>query len=372
MTALHSCAADAGGEAEEWVTDDEWGMPAYNGSQTTYAHPPQVMPMPWFAQDGIAALAASPQAPPVGGVFVPSSGWHWLNRGGAFSPPAPGVGQSPPGPDFCRFGTGAFVSRPTNESASRRPNFGTAPNAVPHSSFALLEMAQERSTGDEPTEAQRVHHPEVWTRNGHLEAHLLRAESQAGAAFARRSREARVPLGGAGLDIDVGRRAAAGLFPLRTSTRHSASETDSGSDADYSDLEDDPGSFFRALYGENTSEEDFDSDSETGGSLPPDELMPETTCGPECSAFCSICLEACEEGQRMRTVLACGHQFHADCIEKWLVRREWCPNCRTYVDESRKNAIHDRYLIPFPVPWIRSFRERNREASSPLPQLPQL
>ncbi len=44
---------------------------------------------------------------------------------------------------------------------------------------------------------------------------------------------------------------------------------------------------------------------------------------------CSICLEECEETQRLRViVLPCDHRFHSKCLKKWLRRGSpTCPLC---------------------------------------------
>ena len=39
---------------------------------------------------------------------------------------------------------------------------------------------------------------------------------------------------------------------------------------------------------------------------------------------CSICLSESE----CNHTLYCGHQFHEECIEKWLEENNTCPNCR--------------------------------------------
>lgn len=54
---------------------------------------------------------------------------------------------------------------------------------------------------------------------------------------------------------------------------------------------------------------------------------PEATCGQECNVFCTVCQESCVEGQQIRTVVVCGHQFHGACLERWLRNRPVCPNC---------------------------------------------
>ncbi|KAF7087772.1 hypothetical protein CFC21_090935 [Triticum aestivum] len=51
---------------------------------------------------------------------------------------------------------------------------------------------------------------------------------------------------------------------------------------------------------------------------------------------CAICLAEFAEGDAVRAMPACGHGFHARCIERWLAvptsaagsRRPSCPTCR--------------------------------------------
>ncbi|OEL17327.1 hypothetical protein BAE44_0021654, partial [Dichanthelium oligosanthes] len=44
---------------------------------------------------------------------------------------------------------------------------------------------------------------------------------------------------------------------------------------------------------------------------------------------CAICLAECEDGEEV-SVMPCshGHEFHPDCIAKWLGCRNMCPLCR--------------------------------------------
>ncbi|CAN0901025.1 NEP1-interacting protein 1 [Linum grandiflorum] len=46
---------------------------------------------------------------------------------------------------------------------------------------------------------------------------------------------------------------------------------------------------------------------------------------------CSICLQDFEGGELAKQVPGCGHCFHADCLDKWLLRNASCPMCRTFV-----------------------------------------
>lgn len=45
---------------------------------------------------------------------------------------------------------------------------------------------------------------------------------------------------------------------------------------------------------------------------------------------CTICLESVKEGEYIR-YLKCGHGFHKDCIDKWLLLQRICPYCRDIV-----------------------------------------
>lgn len=55
---------------------------------------------------------------------------------------------------------------------------------------------------------------------------------------------------------------------------------------------------------------------------------PEAACEKECTVYCSICQDQCGEGQQIRTIVVCGHQYHSDCLEQWLRNRPVCPNCQ--------------------------------------------
>ncbi|KAL6629330.1 hypothetical protein ACP70R_029095 [Stipagrostis hirtigluma subsp. patula] len=48
------------------------------------------------------------------------------------------------------------------------------------------------------------------------------------------------------------------------------------------------------------------------------------------AAECAICLSEFVDGDAVRVMPACGHGFHARCIERWLAggRRSSCPTCR--------------------------------------------
>jgi Ring finger domain len=43
---------------------------------------------------------------------------------------------------------------------------------------------------------------------------------------------------------------------------------------------------------------------------------------------CVICLTEFEEGEEIRKLPQCGHEFHVGCIDQWLRSRSSCPSCR--------------------------------------------
>lgn len=50
--------------------------------------------------------------------------------------------------------------------------------------------------------------------------------------------------------------------------------------------------------------------------------------------LCAVCLEAACAGERWRALPACGHAFHAACVDRWLARAAACPVCRAAVSAS--------------------------------------
>lgn len=46
---------------------------------------------------------------------------------------------------------------------------------------------------------------------------------------------------------------------------------------------------------------------------------------------CAICLTEFGDGDLMRVLPQCGHIFHVDCIDTWLLSHSSCPSCRQLV-----------------------------------------
>ncbi|XP_057439814.1 NEP1-interacting protein 1-like [Lotus japonicus] len=53
-------------------------------------------------------------------------------------------------------------------------------------------------------------------------------------------------------------------------------------------------------------------------------------CNKSC---CSICFQDFEDEELVRILPKCGHIFHLECIDKWLVQQGSCPMCRTFVSD---------------------------------------
>jgi hypothetical protein len=51
---------------------------------------------------------------------------------------------------------------------------------------------------------------------------------------------------------------------------------------------------------------------------------------------CSICLTSLCPGESIRQLGTCGHAFHRECIDLWLLRRADCPLCKTEVCSNQR------------------------------------
>ncbi|CAI5471906.1 unnamed protein product [Closterium sp. Yama58-4] len=47
------------------------------------------------------------------------------------------------------------------------------------------------------------------------------------------------------------------------------------------------------------------------------------------SSECTVCLSDFNEGELIRFLWPCEHQFHVTCIDHWLATKTTCPVCRT-------------------------------------------
>ncbi|KAL8027072.1 hypothetical protein ABFX02_14G071900 [Erythranthe guttata] len=49
---------------------------------------------------------------------------------------------------------------------------------------------------------------------------------------------------------------------------------------------------------------------------------------------CAVCLSSFEDGDECRKLGLCGHEFHVECIDRWLRSHDTCPICRARPDVS--------------------------------------
>ncbi|KAK9732597.1 hypothetical protein RND81_04G008800 [Saponaria officinalis] len=54
---------------------------------------------------------------------------------------------------------------------------------------------------------------------------------------------------------------------------------------------------------------------------------------------CAVCLGLFEAGEALRLLPACGHVFHVDCVDRWLVGQTTCPLCRAKLDRLPVDSI---------------------------------
>ncbi|KAI4345807.1 hypothetical protein L6164_012901 [Bauhinia variegata] len=62
---------------------------------------------------------------------------------------------------------------------------------------------------------------------------------------------------------------------------------------------------------------------------------------------CSVCLNEFQEDEKLRKIPNCGHFFHIDCIDVWLLNNANCPLCRTSISFTNRFQI-DQILNPRP------------------------
>jgi hypothetical protein len=58
----------------------------------------------------------------------------------------------------------------------------------------------------------------------------------------------------------------------------------------------------------------------------------------ECDVKCLVCYEQYEDGEMLRKLLPCDHCFHKDCIDQWLREKDFCPYCRTSLNDNKDDA----------------------------------
>ncbi|KAL8193205.1 hypothetical protein R6Q57_027109 [Mikania cordata] len=54
---------------------------------------------------------------------------------------------------------------------------------------------------------------------------------------------------------------------------------------------------------------------------------------------CPICLEEYKNGDKIGRMGKCGHDFHVDCIKKWLLMKKLCPICKTECTNEEPSEV---------------------------------
>lgn len=59
---------------------------------------------------------------------------------------------------------------------------------------------------------------------------------------------------------------------------------------------------------------------------------------PPADDVCAICLGEFEDGDKVRVLPRCGHEFHVRCVDTWLGSHDSCPTCRDSVLSGAASA----------------------------------
>ena len=85
-------------------------------------------------------------------------------------------------------------------------------------------------------------------------------------------------------------------------------------------------------------------------------------------ACCSVCIDAFEEGDQLRTLPVCGHAFHKDCIDEWLKLHTTCPNCRASMIERGRQSRTSTSVDVAPAQQPAFLAEALADSRSPDPR----
>lgn len=66
-------------------------------------------------------------------------------------------------------------------------------------------------------------------------------------------------------------------------------------------------------------------------------------------ADCVVCLEKFKVGESCRLLPNCNHNFHAQCIDSWLMKTPICPICRTGVTPLKIDVVNEENHVSIEV-----------------------
>ena len=64
----------------------------------------------------------------------------------------------------------------------------------------------------------------------------------------------------------------------------------------------------------------------------------------DCDYSCAVCLDDFENGDRLRQLVVCSHQFHTSCLDEWLCQHDNCPLCRAPVSSTGTTDDEQTYF----------------------------
>ncbi|CAI8597677.1 unnamed protein product [Vicia faba] len=68
---------------------------------------------------------------------------------------------------------------------------------------------------------------------------------------------------------------------------------------------------------------------------------------------CAVCLESFKVGDACRLLPNCRHSFHVQCIDLWILKKPFCPICRTWVHSRvvrEESVVSDSDIVEIEIP----------------------
>ncbi len=129
--------------------------------------------------------------------------------------------------------------------------------------------------------------------------------------------------------------------------------------------------FIRSLPEHRADEEDRTALIEAESSETQSERHPKTQQSSDANVpsqehvpACSICLDDFKDGDIIKSLPSCNHQFHAECVKNWLATQASCPMCRQRVEPCHQQEREDLTCVSGLRRVARSIWTAVREAST--------